>query len=42
MGTYLVEVFEGGSLRHIETVEIDEKQPDTHITVSIPEEHGQR
>jgi hypothetical protein len=35
MGTYLVEVFEGAKLRHVETVEIDPKQPSTHLTISI-------
>ena len=36
MGTYLVEVFEGSKLRHVETVEIDPNQAETHLTISIP------
>jgi hypothetical protein len=36
MGTYLVEVFDGSKLRHAETVEIDTKQPKTHLRISIP------
>lgn len=36
MGSYLLEVFEGAKLRHVETVEIDIKQPNTHVRISIP------
>jgi hypothetical protein len=36
MGTYLLEVFEGSALRHAETLDLDMKQPNTRLTVSIP------
>jgi hypothetical protein len=36
MGTYLLEVFDGSKLRHAETIKIDMKQPNTHITIAIP------
>ena len=35
MGGYLLEVFEGAKLRHVETVELDIKQPNTHVRISI-------
>lgn len=35
MGTYLVEVFDGSKLRHAETVEIDNKEPERHLRISI-------
>lgn len=35
MGSYMVEVFEGNKLRHAETVEIDTRQPNTHLKISI-------
>ena len=35
MGTYLVEVFEGSKLRHVEAVAIDPKKPETHLSISI-------
>jgi hypothetical protein len=37
MGTYIVEVFEGSKLRHTETVDIDIKEPNTHLTVAFPQ-----
>jgi hypothetical protein len=37
MGTYLVEIFEGGKLRHVETIEIDPNQPTTHLKVKLSE-----
>jgi hypothetical protein len=37
MGTYLVQVFEGGSIRHVEAIEIDPKREDTYLTIEIPE-----
>jgi hypothetical protein len=40
MGTYLVEIFEGTKLRHVETVEIDLKQPRTHLVISPPSGSG--
>ena len=40
MGTYLLEVFEGSILRHVETLEIDLKQPDTRLTISIAPKGG--
>jgi hypothetical protein len=36
MGAYLVEVFDGSKLRHTETVEIDLKQPNTRLRISLP------
>jgi hypothetical protein len=42
MGTYLVEVFEGSKLRHIETVEIDTKRPNTHLVILISQERRSR
>lgn len=36
MGTYLVEVFEGSKLRHVETVEIDPNKPVTQLKIAIP------
>lgn len=36
IGEYLVEVFEGSKLRHVESVEIDTKEPNTHLTISLP------
>jgi len=38
MGAYLVEVFEGSVLHHVETVEIDPKKLETHLTISIDPE----
>jgi hypothetical protein len=35
MGTYLVEVFEGSKLRHIETIEIDPNRPNTFLHISV-------
>jgi hypothetical protein len=35
MGTYLVEVFQGQKLRHVQTVEIDAKQASTRLSKSI-------
>ncbi len=37
IGEYLVEVFEGSRLRHVETVEIDTKEPNTRLRISLPE-----
>jgi len=42
MGTYLVEVFEGSKLRHVETVEIDTNQLDTHLTISLQSNGAER
>ena len=36
MGVYLVEVFDGAKLRHVETVEIDFKQQNTRLRISVP------
>jgi hypothetical protein len=35
MGSDLLEVFEGTKLRHVETVEIDIKQPNTPVRIFI-------
>ncbi len=35
MGTYLVEVFDGSKLRHVETVEIDTRRPNTELQIAI-------
>lgn len=37
IGEYLVEVFEGSRLRHVETVEIDTKEPNTRLRISLAE-----
>jgi len=37
IGEYLVEVFEGSRLRHVETVEIDTREPNTRLRISLPE-----
>ncbi len=34
MGTYLVEIFEGSKLQHVQRVEIDSKAQDTHLSIS--------
>jgi hypothetical protein len=36
MGTYLVEIFEGGKLRYAEALDIDTKEPHTHLRISLP------
>jgi len=35
MGTYLIEVFDGSRLRHVQTIEIDTRVPDTRLNISI-------
>jgi hypothetical protein len=35
MGTYLVQVFDGPKLRHIETIEIDTNRLLTELTISL-------
>src|SRR5581483_5871198 len=42
MGAYLIEVFEGSKLRHVETIEIDTKEPNTHLTISLADERANR
>ena len=42
MGSYLVEVFNGARLRHAETIEIDTKQPNSHLAIFIPGEESRR
>ena len=37
IGEYLLEVFEGSRLRHVETVEIDTKEPNTVLRISLSE-----
>lgn len=36
MGRYLVEVFEGAELRHVQSIEIDPKTPVTRLTITLP------
>jgi hypothetical protein len=42
MGAYLVEIFEGSKLRHVEELEIDPKEPSTHLNISILPNSGER
>jgi hypothetical protein len=42
MGMYLVEVFEGSKLRHVETVAIDTNRLQTDLVISISDGHGKQ
>jgi hypothetical protein len=37
MGAYLVEVFDGPKIRHVETVDIDTREPERRLTIVVDE-----